>query len=376
MDVADSKGLALDVMTQLEHSRGFSELAPGERARLRTDLRKIGGALREEERDAYDLALETPLDLQRKLANRSGSERPPVRPSAVGPGAVRQPAGKARPDATQALGDRVSDTLEAIDFPAFVAGLVTGTFQAIVDATGQQVREYAQLVASISQSVEDFSRGNVSAFQVREWLVERHGEDIALKLPAPGTNQQARLVPRRENASPAWLKEYGLDGEVLDAKLANSVLVDRARNSLGEERLQALSTMVLMGINRVVVKEGHIRAKLQFHAGARDRRQAEVKSLSANQGKGVAGRQVSMSMASQTQVSTIKANTQSDTNIKADLMGEVQLVFATETFPLADFADTPAIQLIQRNARWKGDPQGVPAPNAAPIAAPTNDGGN
>ena len=61
-------------------------------------------------------------------------------------------------------------------------------------------------------------------------------------------------------------------------------------------------------------------------------------------------------------LSTLKANTQTDTTIKADLMGEVHLVFGTETFPLADFADTPAIQLIQRNARWQGEvPSGPPS---------------
>jgi len=34
------------------------------------------------------------------------------------------------------------EALNSVNFPGFVASLVTGTFQAIVDATVQQLREY------------------------------------------------------------------------------------------------------------------------------------------------------------------------------------------------------------------------------------------
>ncbi len=361
-----TRNLALEALRRVQHSAGFAELSATERQRLAADLARVEGALAPPARDPYDVALDTPRDLQRRLAQGG---RPPQGAKAPTPAPAPAPRTR-RPDATQTLGERLDDTLDAVDFPGFVAGLVTGTFQAIVDATAQQVREYGELVASISQSVDDFSRDNVTPFQVREWLVERHGADLRLQLPAPGASGASKLVPRdgRAGTTPGWMGDYGLKGQPLDAETVDGVLVQRGRKLLGEERLQALSTMVLMGINRVVVKEGHIRARLQFHAAARDRRRAEVQTLSAQNARGVAGRQVSMRAATRTQVSTIKANTQSDTSIKADLMGEVHLVFATETFPLADFADTPAIQLIQRNARWKGDVSTSPPPTTSPPA--------
>ena len=52
-----------------------------------------------------------------------------------------------------------------------------------------------------------------------------------------------------------------------------------------------------------------------------------------------------------TAVSTVKANAQSESAIKANLMGEVNIQFRTETFPLERFADSNALQLLNRHAR-------------------------
>ena len=51
-----------------------------------------------------------------------------------------------------------------------------------------------------------------------------------------------------------------------------------ARRQLAQQRHQLLSTMVLMGINRIVVTSGRIRAKLDFHIDATDTAQAESAS--------------------------------------------------------------------------------------------------
>jgi len=60
-------------------------------------------------------------------------------------------------------------------------------------------------------------------------------------------------------------------------------------------------------------------------------------------------------------VNTTSLNAQSDINVRTDLTGEVRVKFRSETFPLARFADSAAIQLINQNAR---------VPQAAPAAAP------
>ena len=78
------------------------------------------------------------------------------------------------------------ETVDAINFPAFVASLVTGTFKAIVDATSQQLREYADLVSNLSRSVDDFGREHVSDDQVRASLASKFPNDLIHKAPPPG----------------------------------------------------------------------------------------------------------------------------------------------------------------------------------------------
>jgi hypothetical protein len=62
-------------------------------------------------------------------------------------------------------------------------------------------------------------------------------------------------------------------------------------------------------------------------------------------------------------VSTLKANAQADLGLKADLMGQVKITFASETFDLNKFATPIGIQLIQQHARWRGP--NAPAGNSA-----------
>jgi hypothetical protein len=172
--------------------------------------------------------------------------------------------------------------------------------------------------------------------------------------PEPGRPGTPRLVPRpdREGTSPEWLSKYSLDGETLTEELTEGKLLDAGRMRAGEERLQMLATMVLMGIHRIVVNEGDLRAKLQFHAAAQDTVHADMQM----QALGIAARDAGGGNATQMMVSTVKANAQADAAIKADLMGEVRISFRSETFPLERFADGPAIQLINRHARWKSEP--------------------
>jgi hypothetical protein len=307
--------------------------------------------------DPYAQALDV-LELESKL--RGAPSQTPARSDAsAAPAAPPAPPVKQ----TAEIGQRAATALEAIDFPGFVASLLNGTFQAIVDSSAQQVRSYAELVASLSQTLEDFSTEKVSEDQAKQHLADQHPKDLVLVFPPTGQSGPPRLLPRpdAEGTSPEWLGKYGLAGEELTVELTDGALASAGRKQVGEDRLQTLATMVLMGINRVVVNDGDVKAKLQFHAQAIDRQRVEV----AQEGLGIAGRQVSTDSKAQMMVSTVKVNAQADAAIKADLMGEVRISFRTETFPLDRFADTAAIQLINRHARWQSNGTAATTPAAA-----------
>lgn len=361
--MSDEVNAALRVTHQLRSSAGWRALDRAQRARLDADLSRIEETLGA---DPYAQALDV-MGFQERLragaATEGGAEQQPAAAPSPSPPAAQ----------TREIGERAGAALASVNFPAFVASLITGTFQAIVDASAQQVQEYAKLVASISQSAGSFSRENVSLDQTRDELAAKHPRDLMVVLPRPGARGVPKLLPRpaRRGTSPDWLVSYGLEGEELSEELTEGALLDAGRAKVGEERLQTLATMVLMGINRIVVNEGDIRARMQFHASAVDKQRAQVEQ----QGLGIAGRGVGGGSQTQMMVSTMRANAQADASIKADLMGEVRVSFRSETFPLERFADSAAIQLLNRHARFNGEasrPEGAAV--APPAALPPKSG--
>ena len=109
-----------------------------------------------------------------------------------------------------------------VDFPDFVSTLLNGVFDAIVDSSIRQMEAYAKLVAGVAKSLDEFTNENISDNEARDHLLDR--------LPQFFSKSSTRTKRRR-------------------VRLASS-------------RQQLLSTMVLMGINRIVVTDGKISAKI------------------------------------------------------------------------------------------------------------------
>ena len=179
---------------------------------------------------------------------------------------------KKKESATDALGRRAGNLSDELDFPKFVASLIHGTFDAMVDSSIRQMQAYADLVAAVAKPLDQFTQENVSANQARDYLVEQHPRDVML-VDAGGELLLAP-VPREgdeEPASPRWLVDYGHAGAELTAEFLEDELLPAAREKAAKSRLQTLATMVLMGINRIIVKDGTIGARLRFRAAASDR---------------------------------------------------------------------------------------------------------
>ncbi|MBN1656618.1 MAG: hypothetical protein JXA30_22795 [Deltaproteobacteria bacterium] len=401
--------IALAATDSIRRSSGYNHLPLRERIALDNDLRRIESVLRGQQvscqptcypqtgaggyggapqlHDPFAVPLETPNDLRGGgfvgYPDQSGSgyayaSPPNSAPAQEGLSGGSESNGSQSPAVagTEIIGERAQRTLDAVAFPAFVAGLIQGTFQAIVDATTQQVREYANLVASISKTVDEFTRDNVHPNQVRDALAERYPQDLKLLIPEPGQPGSPQLLPRNDNGdSPEWLARYGLEGEALTKELTEGALLEAGARSVGEERMQTLASLVLMGINRIVVQDGTIKAKLQFHAKARETVSAEIAAQSGAQQLGIQGRGSAAQTAVATMVSTADMNTQTDISIKADLQGEVSVRFRTETFNLDNFANTQAIDLIRRRAfsqnKTASAPEQLPQAGAVPVGQTT-----
>ena len=244
----------------------------------------------------------------------------PRRSSPVAP-AAHQPAAP-REKATDALGRRAGALSDEIDFPAFVASLVHGTFDAIVDSSIKQMESFADLVGAVSKPIDQFTRENVTPGQARAWLVEQYPRDITLVEEGGEYRLAPLLAPGSEEMpTPDWLADFEEEGNELSAEMLEETILPRAREKVARQRLSTLSTMVLLGMQRVVVKDGSIGARLRFRAAAADRAAVQyATSNDPNTGGATWGARGSEGAI--TKVSTVGVNAQSDSELKAELFGE------------------------------------------------------
>jgi hypothetical protein len=272
-----------------------------------------------------------------------------------------------KPQATETIARRAGAMVNEIDFPGFVAQLVHGTFDAIVDASIRQMESYSSMVAAVAKTVDQFTEENVTLNQARDWLAARYPGEVMLLLPdGSAERSEPQLAPRAEGLIPVWLSDYGIEGEELSTELLEQQVLPQVRLKVGGERQQLLATMVLLGMNRVVVRDGSITSKVMFRAAAQDSAKVGYATSSDPQAVANWGQRGAMTYEGQssTMVSTVAVNAQNESNVRADLFGEVKLNFVSETLPLDRLADAAKIALVQRHS------PSLRAPAAAPAAAP------
>lgn len=308
--------------------------------------------------------------------SRPGTALSRAQADAPAPAAPATPGTSSKPPATETIARRAGAMVNEIDFPGFVSQLVHGTFDAIVDASIRQMESYSSLVSAVAKTVDQFTEENVTFNQARDWLASRYPGDIAVKLPE-ANETEPQLVPRSDDASPVWLADYGLDGQTLSTELLEQQVLPQVRNKVGAERQQLLATMVLLGLNRVAVRDGSISAKVMFRAAARDAAAVQYATSTDPQAVANWGERGSLSQAGQgtTMVSTLAVNAQNESSVRADLFGEVKLNFVSETLPLDRLADAAKIALVQQHSptiRAAAAP--VAAAPALPAATPPASG--
>src|SRR5690349_18076780 len=232
--------------------------------------------------------------------------------------------------ATDAIGRRAGSLTDELDFPAFVASLVHGTFDAIVDTSIRQMEAFADLVSAVAKPLDQFTEENVTLNQARDWLVDQYPHDVQIDTSG-GT---PKVVPKPPAAAakgddepntPAWLAEYGQEGAELSPELLEEEVLPQVRTKVAKQRLQTLATMVLLGMNRVVVKDGSVAARLRFRAAAADTAAVNYAVSDDPGGRSAEwGERGSRTYSlPSTKVSTVGVNVQSDSDLKAELFGEV-----------------------------------------------------
>jgi hypothetical protein len=255
--------------------------------------------------------------------------------------------------------DVYKDLVNAIDFPDFVSGLIDGVFNSIVDASIRQMEAYSTLLANVAKSVDEFAKDNFTLNQGRDYLAGRFPSQLQISVE----NQQPRLS-LTDSAEDGGLDEItntlGLQSAPdLDDEASEAELARRGQLEMAKLRQKQLATMVLMGINRIVVTDGAINAKVivdvQTHDTATRANRAstydsnDTRTRTRTGGGWFSDGSTDTQTRHRTLVSSATSDTStSDVETKAKLTGEVRVNFKSETFPLERLASQTELEAVNQ----------------------------
>ncbi|MFO1310625.1 MAG: hypothetical protein U1F41_01030 [Burkholderiales bacterium] len=357
---AVSSLVATQVRALLDASPAFYELSEDKREAMRRDLEKIAtytAALIQDEWATSERLGQTPVVREQVLVSAPVEDRKRKAPIAGSLAKGGPAADEFSPRAANAAAKVTRDTLNAIAFPTFVADLIKGTFNAIIDASIKQMEAYGNLLSNVAKTVDDFMADNISDNNARDYLVGAYPGHFKLERSEEG----AKVVVRDgadQLEKPNLKQHFALSEDIdLDDDAIEGKLVPAARRHMAKMRQQMLATMVLMGINRIVVTSGRIAAKMGFRIDTKDTGKAESASqfdwkneTELSYGGGLAGffGGPSGSMKNTVAyVSSSKKDSSDEIDVHADLTGEVDLKFKSDYFPMERFANPELMALIQ-----------------------------
>jgi hypothetical protein len=311
----------------LRSSPTFRALPEGRRRELAHDLVNIGQYIADAGGSTYGVPLGAVVAERPVTARTLADEQPPMQNDLTVAG--------------------FGEAINTVDFPGFVSGLIKGVFQAIVDASIQQMEAFAELVKNVSKSVDEYMKDNVSQNQARDYLAGKYPDHLQVDV----SGREPKVVPKPdadESTMPDFFKDLGLDMPVesLDEDTTEQVLMPAARQQLAIDRQRMLLMMVLMGINRLVVTNGSVKAAVIFNLDLSSLRKRsndvavthEMNTKSQSQNSFFAG-WFSPTWKSKEEsnltVTTTNSSDSTDTaKLKAQLTGDVSVQFESQTFPL------------------------------------------
>jgi hypothetical protein len=350
-----------EVRTLLESSPAFWEMPPDQRTRLAYDLVKVAAytaALLQEEFALTEQLDQVPMIVRQTIAPMAEAAAAPQQAIATAQaGAPPAPKGPATeefsPRAAREAAQITREQLKAVEFPTFVADLIRGTYNAIVDASIKQMEAYAELIANVAKTVDQFMSDNITDNQARDYLAGQYPAhfrvDTSGDSPTLTVKEGAQNIP-----APSLKSDLGLTEDVdLSDQSAEETLVPAARRKIARGRQQMLASMVLMGVNRIVVTSGRIYAKMGFHIDARDYGSASKASkfdeTNVSTATGWFGFGGGATVNAVTYVSTEKKDSNDAINLSTDLTGEVELKFKSDYMELSRMATPQMIGAIQGN---------------------------
>jgi hypothetical protein len=282
--------------------------------------------------------------------------------------------------------------INEVNFPRFVGGLIDGVFNAIVTSSIKQMEAYAELVKNVSKSVDQYMKDNVSENNARDYLADRYPQVFEIDIDGKKPKLKAREGVDEQNL-PDLASDLGMNEKVesLDDDTVEEKIVPAARRRVAMDRQQLLATMVMMGVNRLVVTNGTIEASCMFTLDTTDsvKRRMNQKRTSdwASLREGSSGADGSYSSegsgflglgddteaknswfsknnyrdTSDFKVSTTRSEDSEDKiKMHAQLAGKVNILFKSDYFPMEKMVDVMQIKEIRNKTPSAAEDAGKP----------------
>lgn len=253
-------------------------------------------------------------------------------------------------------GEYAGETLQQVNFPKFVSDLLNGVFQANLDVIQKQMDSYADLVDRItkpaSKFIDEIDKDAAYAF-VAEKHPDRYqllsingdssnsdfGKDLFDKADSSnkgGGDTGSQFTLGDADGNPVDTESEDINREIVQAKL-----------QLVRQHQQLLEEMLLMGVTRLVVDQGKVKASVDFKIDARSKtkklyrgKQVQKERKGHMHGnRGFFHPVWDQGDSTTISISTAKAGNVSTTDSRTEVKGEVEINFKTDYFPLDNFKE-------------------------------------
>jgi hypothetical protein len=232
------------------------------------------------------------------------------------------------------VGQIGADFIESVDFPQFVEDLLQAVFDANLNVTIKQMQAYQELMKAATASLAKFVE-KVDDDEAFAYLAENQSNRFSMGFPDEGSGNR-RPVLTDKNGNPVDMGDNEVKAKIMDARLA-----------LAREQRALLRETILMGVSRLVVEKGTVKAAVVFDVKASER--IEKKDMAQRQKDTTSGNTVRGGLAGlfgtgrsatakTSRISVSSAKSQSTTDLAANITGSVEINFKSDYFKLDNFA--------------------------------------
>ena len=309
------------------------------------------------------------ITILQQIVSSLAAPAPVERPSTNGEDGLSATSVSIKSTGDTALrGMEAAKQVQNLGFVEFTAGLINGTFDAIVGATLKQMEGYAKLVADLSKSIQQFQVENVSDAQITGHLADRYPDGEGGTSVRPGytftnvpedaeTGAAGKTAHEQlQNVGTALInetqrldKELRLTRDVLgiaqDATQFTAEQVVTIRKAIGgllaTNMISQLRELARDGMARIVVTDGEIMTKLTFNITTNELQERKKENYNRNLNRTQVSGGVNAAFwkfNASTDNTNLNVNSMNEssfdsTTMSTEMIGQVKLRFKTESFP-------------------------------------------